>query len=228
MPRTTRGDDGGGDRWNAAVDFEAELRRQRRAALDSRPDVGDHPPNPNPDPPGPALPAPDPPAPEIDDTEVASQRDLGNPHDLDSDDDADATARADAAARAEAEATARAEAAATARAEAAATARAEAAAMRERAAALQRAALAVAPRPVPILANSNASRGKGGKGLGYNAKRHRKVLRDNIQGVTKPAIRRLARRGGVKRISGLVYEETRGVYAPQGSNMRSPGFAPRS
>lgn len=47
--------------------------------------------------------------------------------------------------------------------------------------------------------------GKGG------AKRHRKVLRDNIQGITKPAIRRLARRGGVKRISGLIYEETRGV-----------------
>ena len=30
-------------------------------------------------------------------------------------------------------------------------------------------------------------------------------------GITKPAIRRLARRGGVKRISGLIYEETRGV-----------------
>ena len=30
-------------------------------------------------------------------------------------------------------------------------------------------------------------------------------------GVTKPAIRRLARRGGVKRISGLIYEEVRGV-----------------
>ena len=29
--------------------------------------------------------------------------------------------------------------------------------------------------------------------------------------VQKPAIRRLARRGGVKRISGLIYEETRGV-----------------
>jgi len=43
------------------------------------------------------------------------------------------------------------------------------------------------------------------------AKRHRTVLRDNIQGISKPAIRRLARRGGVKRISGLVYEETRGV-----------------
>ncbi len=57
-----------------------------------------------------------------------------------------------------------------------------------------------------------AGRGKGGKGLGKGgAKRHRKVLRDNIQGITKPAIRRLARRGGVKRISGLVYEETRGV-----------------
>ncbi|KZW00008.1 hypothetical protein EXIGLDRAFT_604869 [Exidia glandulosa HHB12029] len=51
-----------------------------------------------------------------------------------------------------------------------------------------------------------------GKGLGKGgAKRHRKILRDNIQGITKPAIRRLARRGGVKRISGLIYEETRGV-----------------
>jgi len=55
-------------------------------------------------------------------------------------------------------------------------------------------------------------RGKGGKGLGKGgAKRHRKVLRDYIQGITKPAIRRLARRGGVKRNSGLIYEETRGV-----------------
>jgi histone H3/H4 len=51
-----------------------------------------------------------------------------------------------------------------------------------------------------------------GKGYGKGgAKRHRKVLRDNIQGITKPAIRRLARRGGVKRVSNLIYEETRGV-----------------
>jgi histone H4 len=58
-----------------------------------------------------------------------------------------------------------------------------------------------------------SGRGKGGKGLGKGgAKRHRKVLRDNIQGITKPAIRRLARRGGVKRISGLIYEETRGAW----------------
>src|SRR6218665_154016 len=57
-----------------------------------------------------------------------------------------------------------------------------------------------------------SGRGKGGKGLGKGgAKRHRKVLRDNIQGITKPAIRRLARRAGVKRISGLIYEETGGV-----------------
>ncbi|KAI8570259.1 hypothetical protein RHMOL_Rhmol01G0020200 [Rhododendron molle] len=46
-----------------------------------------------------------------------------------------------------------------------------------------------------------SGREKGGKGLGKGgAKRHRKVLRDNIQGITKPVIRRLARRGGVKRI----------------------------
>ena len=57
-----------------------------------------------------------------------------------------------------------------------------------------------------------SGRGKGGKGLGKGgAKRHRRVLRDNIQGITKPAIRHLARHGGVKRISGLIYEETRGV-----------------
>jgi histone H3/H4 len=37
-----------------------------------------------------------------------------------------------------------------------------------------------------------------------SANRHRKILRDNIQDITKPAIRRLDRRGGVKRISGLI------------------------
>lgn len=57
-----------------------------------------------------------------------------------------------------------------------------------------------------------AGRGLGAKGLGRGgAKRHRKVLRDNIHGITKPAIRRLARRGGVRRIAGLMYEETRSV-----------------
>ena len=34
---------------------------------------------------------------------------------------------------------------------------------------------------------------------------------ERLKGITQPAIRRLARRGGVKRISGLIYEEARGV-----------------
>ena len=54
--------------------------------------------------------------------------------------------------------------------------------------------------------------GKGGKGLGKGGdKAHREELRHSIQVITKPAICRLARRGGVRRISGLVYEETRRV-----------------
>ncbi|EHK98725.1 Histone-fold containing protein [Glarea lozoyensis ATCC 20868] len=54
-------------------------------------------------------------------------------------------------------------------------------------------------------------RGKGSLGLGlgksskFGAKRHRKVLKDNIDGVTKGDIRRMARRGGVKRISADIY-----------------------
>lgn len=39
--------------------------------------------------------------------------------------------------------------------------------------------------------------------------KHRKVLRDNIQGITKPALLRIARRAGVKRMSGLCYDELR-------------------
>jgi histone H4 len=51
--------------------------------------------------------------------------------------------------------------------------------------------------------------GKGkGKGLGKRAKRQQRA---NIDGITKPAIRRLARRGGVKRISGQIYDHVRGV-----------------
>eukprot|EP00762_Andalucia_godoyi_P001581 ANDGO_00312.mRNA.1 Histone H4 len=57
-----------------------------------------------------------------------------------------------------------------------------------------------------------AGRGKGGKGLGKGgAKRHKKVFRETISGITVPAIRRLARRGGVKRISKGIYDETRKV-----------------
>jgi histone H4 len=53
--------------------------------------------------------------------------------------------------------------------------------------------------------------GRASRGSKDGALRHRRILCDNIQGITKPALRRLARRGGVKRISGLVYEESRGV-----------------
>jgi len=53
----------------------------------------------------------------------------------------------------------------------------------------------------------------GGKGMGKGTikriqKRHGKVI---IEGITKPAIRRLARRGGVKRISSYIYDDTRMV-----------------
>ena len=65
--------------------------------------------------------------------------------------------------------------------------------------------------PLLPLYTRATGRGKGGKGLGKGGtKRNRIVLRDNIQGITKPAMRRLARRAGVKRISGLIYEEVRG------------------
>jgi histone H4 len=58
----------------------------------------------------------------------------------------------------------------------------------------------------------NKASGKGGKGFGkVGAKRLQKNKKEVILGITKPAIRRLARRGGVKRISALIYDETRTV-----------------
>ncbi|KAF2396683.1 histone-fold-containing protein [Trichodelitschia bisporula] len=54
------------------------------------------------------------------------------------------------------------------------------------------------------------SGGKGSRGLGVSGlKRHRKVLRDNINGITKGDVRRMARRGGVKRISSDIYSAAR-------------------
>jgi histone H4 len=54
--------------------------------------------------------------------------------------------------------------------------------------------------------------GKGGKGFGkLGAKRAVVRSKNVILGITKPAIRRLARRGGVKRISADIYEESRNV-----------------
>ena len=60
--------------------------------------------------------------------------------------------------------------------------------------------------------NAMKSTGKGGKSFGkISAKRIKKNTKEVILGITKPAIRRLARRGGVKRISSFIYEETRTV-----------------
>ncbi|KAJ3863452.1 hypothetical protein EV359DRAFT_43116, partial [Lentinula novae-zelandiae] len=42
--------------------------------------------------------------------------------------------------------------------------------------------------------------------------RHRKSSRHSITVINRPIIRRLARRGGVKRNSGHIYEETRGTF----------------
>jgi hypothetical protein len=39
----------------------------------------------------------------------------------------------------------------------------------------------------------------------------RKIQKDTLKGITAPDIRRLARRGGVKRIRFDIYEETRGI-----------------
>ena len=55
------------------------------------------------------------------------------------------------------------------------------------------------------------SPGLGRAGIHRTVCRHRIILREPIQGITKSAIRRLARRGGVKRISLLVYEKIRDV-----------------
>jgi histone H3 len=40
---------------------------------------------------------------------------------------------------------------------------------------------------------------------------HRKFIRDSIQGITQPAIGRLAQTAGILRVGGLCYEEVRGI-----------------
>ncbi|KAM5429958.1 hypothetical protein McanMca71_006447 [Microsporum canis] len=45
----------------------------------------------------------------------------------------------------------------------------------------------------------------------YLPKRYRKNCRDNIMGITKPAIRRLARRGGVVRMQKAIYSTVREI-----------------
>ncbi|KAM0154230.1 hypothetical protein ACHAQE_006092 [Botrytis cinerea] len=61
------------------------------------------------------------------------------------------------------------------------------------------------------LGGGKGKNGPGGRGIGgaSRSRRHRKVLKDNINGITKGDIRRLARRGGVKRISSMIYGDVR-------------------
>jgi len=54
-----------------------------------------------------------------------------------------------------------------------------------------------------------AGKGVAGGTRGRPFKRHRKIIKDTIRGITKGDIRRLARRGGVKRISAAIYDDIR-------------------
>ncbi|MCJ1368969.1 hypothetical protein MMC20_000176 [Loxospora ochrophaea] len=67
-----------------------------------------------------------------------------------------------------------------------------------------------ATRPFSFSAKGHSGHGAKGMGKGKGGmKRHRKVLKDNVHGITKGDIRRLARRGGVKRISAAIYDDVR-------------------
>jgi histone H4 len=67
----------------------------------------------------------------------------------------------------------------------------------------------VKKKEVPV----GRGKGKGAKSFGGKMGiRHHKRLADNVMGITKPAIRRLARRGGVKRIAGSVFDHSRAIF----------------
>ncbi|KAF8858268.1 histone-fold-containing protein [Acephala macrosclerotiorum] len=68
----------------------------------------------------------------------------------------------------------------------------------------------------PTRSNAPERSGPGSRGLGktFSAngvplKRNRRIPKDTIQGITKGDIRRMARRGGVKRIANIIYDDTR-------------------
>jgi len=65
-----------------------------------------------------------------------------------------------------------------------------------------------------IKKTEKSNTGKGGKGKAFGkigTKRIKYQAKEIILGITKPAIRRLARRGGVKRISADIYAEARSI-----------------
>ena len=52
---------------------------------------------------------------------------------------------------------------------------------------------------------------KSGESKAVTGKRVKKVLAQSARGITKGSVRRLSRRAGIRRISGLLFEEVRGV-----------------
>jgi histone H4 len=62
-----------------------------------------------------------------------------------------------------------------------------------------------------LVYTTTMAKGKRSADAKGSQKRQKKVLRDNIRGITRGSIRRMARRGGVKRISSEIYEEVRRV-----------------
>lgn len=66
--------------------------------------------------------------------------------------------------------------------------------------------------PAAVLKHRSAKpAGENRLGCGKSVRNRKMQQKPALMGVTQPAIRRLARRAGVKRISGLIYEETRNV-----------------
>lgn len=63
--------------------------------------------------------------------------------------------------------------------------------------------------PIVYINKKMSGRVTGGKGKGPLPKRHHTIHREAIRGITKNDLRRLARRGGVKRMSSLIYDESR-------------------
>ncbi len=67
------------------------------------------------------------------------------------------------------------------------------------------------------MSNINHNLGKGGKGVGGKGKVGtcravmKRYARSSISSITKPDIRRLARKGGVLRVSSYIYDDARQI-----------------
>ena len=56
-----------------------------------------------------------------------------------------------------------------------------------------------------------STQGKGGKGAKLPIRRRHMVVKDAIHGISRPALCHFARKGGVQRMSNLIYDKCRGV-----------------